>query len=668
MIRDKIRFSFVLSILVLLSKTTAAEARNYTTLSEVFPQLQGLSPVSKHAGELGGQSYTKCCLLAVNASFDIVNGSIESNGRFISDSYSHLLAQQWPCGAAYNGSRAGAPVVKAPYSWVNSNCPGWEKNRGSNVDDWALLFVGFLLPAVAFCLIIPRSQELNISRRLFDVELGRVSGLLSSPLLALAAGLLVGIDTILWLVFVFTAPGPIIFSGLYEAYLDKKLLGFVRTKIENGRLSRTDRARILFAILVGNLDLHWGDTGDGKGKAWRDTQSLVSNLDIAERRALRSQDDTDLKALDVAVRGVKVRLRSMLACQYPYGSTVGAPVVFYMGSFVYALKEISNKLGANSSSHTLAFGCLWIIMPLEAIISGCLLAGNNPNTLEGIVGTQELTGSYPTLPGFVPVYETGYKPAWMWNRGRSKQHWADAIAQHYDMDNLADVAMTKIQDWFKIALVSLSLILVPCVLAFILAYFTPTVGISCRSMTFMFYFISEFFLTMLWIWKYLENGFTRGTSLTQRRRELVWYVLVTFCAACAMFMGIGGTVMQIMGVYRNPLCNLPVGQWISKEGLIVLSSNTPLAIQLAHDTWLPIGVSGASFLGFICYMGWWYNTYLRMHFGDLVASFDAEEVGPSTFLHLKGNLSRSDVTGREGSSNVQELHLKGDNHDEKGQV
>ena len=41
------------------------------------------------------------------------------------------------------------------------------------------------------------------------------------------------------------------------------------------------------------------------------------------------------------------------------------------------------------------------------------------------------------------------------------------------------------------------------------------------------------------------------------------------------------------------------------------------------------------YLAFICYMGWWYNTYLRLQFDDLVDDMDKEIVTPSTFVNVK---------------------------------
>lgn len=333
-----------------------AEAQDkYQSVLEAFPELQGLEnkPVNPLSG---GQSFIYCCLLAVNQSYAVVGGDVKPTGLYINLTVSELRSSQWPCDAEYDGNKTGAPLVEAPYRWVAENCPGWQENSGDGTG-WTQLFVGFLLPAIAFCLIVPRQQELKLPRALFEVELGRVSGLLSAPFLALAAGIIVSIDTIYWLITVFTFPGPILLSGLYEATIDKRMLAFMRDKIQNGRLTRTDRSRILFAILVGNLDLGWGAEEGFEGQAWLDVQALVVDLEEAERGLLTSNTPFDMEKLELGVKAVKVRLKTMLACQFPFGTTVGAPIVFFLGSFGYALRgELPTLIFFVNSSWVTLFG------------------------------------------------------------------------------------------------------------------------------------------------------------------------------------------------------------------------------------------------------------------------------------------------------------------------
>lgn len=54
--------------------------------------------------------------------------------------------------------------------------------------------------------------------------------------------------------------------------------------------------------------------------------------------------------------------------------------------------------------------------------------------------------------------------------------------------------------------------------------------------------------------------------------------------------------------------------------------------------WIPIGVTAAAYLCFICCVGWWYNTYLRLQFDEMVDAFDEEKVRTSTFVNVKSDM------------------------------
>lgn len=47
----------------------------------------------------------------------------------------------------------------------------------------------------------------------------------------------------------------VLLSGFYEAYLDSIIISFIQEKMENSRLTTDMKARLLFVILCGNLDL-----------------------------------------------------------------------------------------------------------------------------------------------------------------------------------------------------------------------------------------------------------------------------------------------------------------------------------------------------------------------------------------------------------------------------
>ena len=174
-------------------------------------------------------------------------------------------------------------------------------------------FLGFLIPSVVFCLAIPRRRKLHIPEGLFDVPLNEItSNIFRTPFIALAAAVLVTIDTMIWLMTIFALSGPILVSGIYEASLDQKVLGFIQTKIENRRLSIAQRAQLLYTVLVGNLDMLTVPKGEVvENTAWSHITELLR---------------PDSEATDVFIKKTKTRLRTMLAAQYSFGVTVGGEI------------------------------------------------------------------------------------------------------------------------------------------------------------------------------------------------------------------------------------------------------------------------------------------------------------------------------------------------------
>ena len=78
-----------------------------------------------------------------------------------------------------------------------------------------------------------------------------------------------------------------------------------------------------------------------------------------------------------------------------------------------------------------------------AILSGLLLAGNNPNTLEGVLALPTIDKEEAKIPfpniwilnqlKFELAYPSRYKISWLWWRGRRKQEWLETVIQIYSL-------------------------------------------------------------------------------------------------------------------------------------------------------------------------------------------------------------------------------------------
>jgi hypothetical protein len=63
----------------------------------------------------------------------------------------------------------------------------------------------------------------------------------------------VSVDTLIWLALCFAFASPMILSGVYEAFWDHRVVRFLND--EGCKLTIEMRAKLLYIILVGNLDL-----------------------------------------------------------------------------------------------------------------------------------------------------------------------------------------------------------------------------------------------------------------------------------------------------------------------------------------------------------------------------------------------------------------------------
>ncbi len=519
-----------------------------------------------------------------------------------------------------------------------------------------------------------------------------------------------------------------ILSGLYEATLDRKViervqrneLNYVNQKTPNLYL----KIHLLYAVLVGNLNLHHRNVKSNepeseKRSAWDDIKALVAPF-ASQLQDVKSEDGNS----------TQIRLKGMLGCQASFGAAIGAPVVFFLGSFFFSVFSDLSAIGDNDTSHALAFGMWWMTIPHVAIVAGCLLAGNNPNTLEVIVcglsswqskraivlhpakGTLEKvrrwidstigltlfvrtdsrTHFWHYLNLYRPFYNSVYQPVWMWERGRSKRTWIRRVQTEFDELILSDgkksqksaeknVRYEKILtdnfslglvDWVYIIVVTLALMATPFILAFLTSFYTPTVGLSCRTFTFLMYLVFQILISLIWLWDF---QFEERSPLTQEMKLLSgksiqvpssYCVVMTLGLVGSAFTTIAGTFLQILGVYRNCLCSIPISAWSSGDYDIVVSTNSADDIKYAEHFWLPTGITSIVVLIGVCYIGWWYQRHWRRRFTVVIDKYPWQDEQPSNgdpmstknqpdFNKKRPTVMVRSMTGENGTENYDEI-------------
>jgi hypothetical protein len=249
---------FFITLLLYFRVIVAVTNGNFTTISDAIPQLAGLSLAPPRYPGLGTMNITNCCLFALNDAFAIEDGylvivdsSFLSPGTTAESFLNDMETGQFPCGSDFNGTE-----VKAPYKWCSIHCPGWQRAQPDNTKAWAFSLISFITPCLAFSTAIPRRRRLRVSDVLFKPSMRDFWKFLLAPLRFLVAVMIVTIDVLMWLALCFAFAGPMILSGVFEVFLDSKILSFVGTESKK-RLSRVMSTRLLYLILVGNLDFKW---------------------------------------------------------------------------------------------------------------------------------------------------------------------------------------------------------------------------------------------------------------------------------------------------------------------------------------------------------------------------------------------------------------------------
>ena len=549
--------------------------------------------------------------------------------QLISGSYLNKTVPRnnYICGRGYQSGFSAVADFAVNTSWVCNNCDGYELSAPGNINEWATPLTQYILPAVIFSMTIPRRLVLDPPRWFFNFHLNHLNSWPKALFSLIAAGVIVTVDTSVWIFMIMVAPGPFIFSGLIEAVLDYSVIRNLNaTHTHRGQdypmvLDRAEKTELLTAVIAGNLNTK-GIPADTQGIPANPQKELKEILNIYERP-----------------EEVEVRLRAMLDCQYPFGAAVGAPILLYIGSFAYSLVTIHNAEGDHFMARALAFGIWWMNIVHVAAISGCLLASNNPSTAAGFVKRRRLIVSnedrltyandrsemedriqarLETWSRLRLTYKARYEPVWMWSRGKSVASWLRHTTA-WGKPWFREKVEVTIQGWICLIAVSYALILLPCALAFWIEYNTPPIGIACRALTILLYTVAQFIFVVLSAWSHFKAAQPRKfwiqhTCLNYMRRPAVGLVVAMIFLLpswlMAIFTTFAGTLMQISGIFQNCRC--------ASTGFL---SHSPTAtVSLATDTqsdrdssrsWKRAGYTALIFLACVTYLGWWGQRYLR---------------------------------------------------------
>ncbi|KAI1806667.1 hypothetical protein F4811DRAFT_568481 [Daldinia bambusicola] len=679
-------------------------------IGDLIPQLAGLTynPPSSLPIGLGGQNFTHCCLRALNDSLILnSNGSLSysstsfvAHGVSIEELEDAIQNDEFPCGATFNGDLRGAPVVRIPYYQCTAQCPGWEISHSNAMQQWIGPLVQFIVPSLAFCTNVPRTHKLAIPEIVFKAHPRTIVGFVTYWIRLLGAVMLMTLDTVVWLGICFAFAGPMLLSAVYEYALDRKILEFMAPPNDKPpAMPMRLKAQLLLSIVVGNIrmatlerdelevDSRHHSTASSDLEAIRPLEKRITSKLVHNsvwKRVMVLIDEHEASKSNGRYPGETVslptKLKALLNSQASFGSTVGAPVLFFLGGFVYTVLDADNTLGDNDTAHALAFGLWWMVIPYLAIISCAMLASNSPSMLDGLVydgGNVVPIDEYePSIwaqylkkvksykgigfviecfEGYNPIetaFEGRFRTVKLWKRGLNKREWVQEAISEYTLsseyrsgngispDELRKALTLNYQDCLYVLIGALFAVLAPCCLAFLTSYNTPQAGLSCRSLTYLVYAISQVCEMALWTCAArlrIRYG-TRWSETNPIAKRICWWGQV-FVGFFAIFAAVGGTTMQLVGVYRSCACKVPVRYWPRLDdpnAYIVLSDNTAEDIEAAQRWWTVTGSTAVVVVGIVCALAWWHQRRLRKKFRDEADKLDIDNASSEQAAQCSG--------------------------------
>ncbi|KAK0752738.1 hypothetical protein B0T18DRAFT_450924 [Schizothecium vesticola] len=508
----------------------------------------------------------QCCNLA------------QSRNLFVNDP----PAADISCGNVFiNDSIPAAASLHVSYQFCKAECPGYDKSEWSSPGEWAAPIVQFLLPSIIFSMSIPRHVQFLSTDVLEEAWIkdatGPIARMAISLALLLPAMLCAALDTVIWVVLIMSMAGPMMVAGLHEATLDCKILRALIARDSKlfqgaGDEQLTTAVELLVTVVSGNLRLGDHDNPDPSSAI---IEALTGKKVRIEGTVATPANGTPkprappppLRFSPSHIVHIPSRLTRLVTSQLPFGAIVGAPVVFYLGAFIYTVLDLLDNPSDQDRAISIAYGRV-----------------------------------------FPPVYAGAFGTVSMWRRGVNKRAWLERTRAWREVDGFRLQVAMGAWDWALVGVFTFVLISLPAAAGAFVSWRTPPVGFSCRSLSFVLYMGWEIVLTPVYfVW--LEAREERGVVAWCWEVWLFLAFLVVF--TMAVFTSIVLTLMQIIGVYRNCFCYVTTDYWFRLNEATVDVATDTLGQRNSSGGWIAVGNTATVFMAVCALLAWWFQRYIR---------------------------------------------------------
>lgn len=528
---------------------------------------------------------------------NFTNLCLEALANLTSSNPSLLNDTTYQCDAAYSPNTPASAYIAVPLDVCLARMPGWQISDSNKLTQWAGPFVSFLVPALGFIFFIPREWNLTEPLRRFDNERKWYISLIVMA----GSFVLFILDMLLGYAVVFAWAGSFIAGAVYEAFVDAAILSQVRrinreAKMQNRQVELAEWYAVA-VTLVGSYGFNAPDEIQ---------HHMLATMVLLELRGTR-ESHTFLRRLSSGVTS--------------FATQVGIPMVFYLGSTLYGIIDGESRRGDNDTAHSIAFGLWYFVIVIVAIAGSLVLSVATPKALEAIFSDYHASHS-------------AFKLRWLDERRMQLWRWSQLSIPGTggSPDSILGPQYTDIFRRYvrRSCLIAGLILALPCVLAVVVSYSTPGKGWSCRSTTFLSYIAAQELLIVLW---YFRSSPRLNQAKEVARVQLMnsdpgAYYRVVFwglstvsflyhvVGALSVIITVGGTIMQLLGVYRNCICKaglywgLPTTRdWTGAE--VKVSEDTQ-EDRDAADIWLVCGGIGVTAVAVICLFGAWHSMRMKL--------------------------------------------------------
>jgi len=318
-------------------------------------------------------------------------------------------------------------------------------------------------------------------------------------------------------------------------------------------------------------------------------------------------------------------MRALVEARLDFFNAVFLPVVLMLAVTASVFYDAYTKLGDNDTAHGLAFGVWYSWLLVLCVAGNCFASSTNAGltrtVLEPLIDLSERR--VPLRERFVnwKLWEQ-----WKGDPGsksdEEKKQTEKEKQQKKAMETEHFTPELRVRDWMKFfggQLLGWACVAFPSACAAAISYTTPTVGLGCRSFTFLLYGTFAFGTAILnvgcqWADQRLDWNVKRSADKKLRRRVrtavTVAYWFLTSLNAIVIFIG---TVLHLVGVYRSCRCKL---LFAADDRLVELNSNTQLAVDNADKFWLAVGYVAFGCMWFLCGVVIAVRKYITVHMDE----------------------------------------------------